>query len=450
MTTSTTAPARLSAEAVIPLETLDPAAPMDDLEWLDEVVGDARVVAIGESAHYNAESYLLRHRLCRYVVERHGFGAYALEPGFTEGWAVDAWVRGASDPDQPGRLMGDGMVSLMLMWTQVRAHLEWMRRHNATATLPVGYYGIDLGGANASLLNGVDAVTAYLAQADPEFEVDPALRETAASFAPPSPFSAPAAFATYGGLPTEARDALTAGLAELAARMGGRRLDYRQRTGVDAYERALQCLHLLITLDTVVRAMGRGDMRTAMFNRDAAMADTVEWILRREDRIVLAAHDAHIQRWPATLPGMPAFTPLGLHLADRLGGSYRAIGTTTGTGQTLDTSPDFYTGTLFTDLGAPEPGSLDGLMHAGHDGPFAVDLHRLSPTDAETVRAATRQRLGTSYSDISPLDAYDALIHLPHVTAAEPDPDALAHSPDEVREAFSQWRKAERSPHGDL
>ncbi|GAA1314001.1 erythromycin esterase family protein [Saccharothrix xinjiangensis] len=437
---TTSIPARLSAEAVIPLGTLDPAAPPDDLGWLDEVVGDARVVAIGESAHYNAESYLLRHRLCRYLVERHGFGAYALEPGFTEGWAVDAWVRGGADADQPGRSMGDGMVSLMLMWTQVRAHLEWMRRHNATAARPVGYYGIDLGGANASPLTGLDAVTAYLARADPDFEVDPGLRETAASFAPPSPFSAPAAFAAYGGLPAGTRDAFTAGLAELAARMNGRRLTYRQRTGTDAHERALRSLHLLTALDTVVRAMARGDVPTAMFTRDAAMADTVEWILRREDRIVLAAHDAHVQRHPAALPGMPAFTPLGMHLADRLGEDYRVVGTTTGTGRTLNTGPDFYAGALFTELGAPEPDSLDGLLHASHDGPFATDLRRLPPADTGAVRAVTRQRLGASYSDVSPLDAYDALVHLPHVTAAEPDEDALARSPEEVREAFTRWR----------
>ncbi|MBV8932074.1 MAG: erythromycin esterase family protein, partial [Kutzneria sp.] len=85
MTTDTAAVARLGREAIRPLRTLDPAAPLDDLAWLDEAVGDARVVAIGESAHYNHESYLLRHRLLRYLVERHGFTAYATESGFTEG-----------------------------------------------------------------------------------------------------------------------------------------------------------------------------------------------------------------------------------------------------------------------------------------------------------------------------------------------------------------------------
>ena len=94
--------------------------------------------------------------------------------------------------------------------------------------------------------------------------------------------------------------------------------------------------------------MARGDQQQMMLNRDAAIADTVEWILRREDRVVLAAHNGHIQRWPGTLPGMPPVTPTGMHLADRLGGDYVVIGTTSGTGQTLNTGADFYTAQAIT------------------------------------------------------------------------------------------------------
>lgn len=429
---------RLTEEAVKPLRTLDPAGPLDDLDWLDDVVGDARVVAIGESAHYNGESYLLRHRLLRFLVERHGFGAYAMENGFTEGWQTDNWVRGGQD--QLGHVMANGVTSLMGLWTQMRAHLEWMRQHNRTAARPVGFYGIDLGGSNVSLLPGLDVVTAYLADADPEFEVDPSVRETAAAFAPASAFSIPAAFAAYGELTSDSQHALTAALAELAARMTGRRLEYVRRTTVEAYERALRAMRLTITLDTVVRAMVRGDQQAVLLNRDAEIADTVEWILRREDRIVLAAHNGHIQRWPVTLPGMPPATPMGMHLADRLGTGYVVVGTTTGTGQTLNTSAEFYTGTLFTDMEPPRCGSLDALMAASCDGPFATDLRRLSAADTTTVRAVSHQRFGTFYSDLSPLDAYDVIVHLPHVTAAEPDHDALVNSPHEVQEVFSHWK----------
>jgi erythromycin esterase len=88
----------LSAAAVHPL-LLEPAGPLDDLAWLDRTIGDARVVAIGESSHYNHEFLALRHRLVRHLVQRHGFTTYAMESGFPEGRRVDSWVRDG-DPDE--------------------------------------------------------------------------------------------------------------------------------------------------------------------------------------------------------------------------------------------------------------------------------------------------------------------------------------------------------------
>ncbi|MET9248926.1 erythromycin esterase family protein [Nonomuraea sp. NPDC003709] len=439
--TAATTPARLSDEAVIPLRTLDPGAALDDLEWLDDAIGDARVVAIGESAHYNREFYELRHRLLRYLTERHGFGAYAMETGFTEGRRTDAWVRGGED--RLGEIMASGLTSLTGLWRQMGAHLEWMRGHNATAEHPVGFYGIDLGGQNASLLPALDAVLAYLAQADPGFHIEPAIRETASAFAATSAFAAPATMAVYDRLPPETKDALTAGLTGLAARMKGRRLEYVRRTTAEEYERALRSMHHALTLESVIRGMTGGDQQSVMYNRDAEIADTVEWILRRQDRIVLAAHNGHVQRGPATLPGMNPVTPMGMHLADRLGKDYLVIGATSGTGHMLNSDfAAFQAGVLFAPMEAPEPGSLDALMHAGHDGPFATDLRRLSPADAEAVRGATVQRAGVGayYSPVSALDAYDIVVHLPHVTGADPDQAALACSPQEVRDVFSHYK----------
>ncbi|MEV4570289.1 erythromycin esterase family protein [Nonomuraea sp. NPDC049419] len=419
---------------MIPLRTLDPRAPLDDLTWVNDAIGDARVIAVGESSHYTREFAQLRHRLVRCLVERHGFTAYAMETGFTESRRADAWVRGAED--RPAEVMAYGLTSLMGLWRETRAHLEWLRRHNATAARPAGFYGIDLGGHNASLLPALDAVLAYLALADPGFRPDPALRETAAGCAATSAFSAPAAMAAYARLAPERKDALTAGLAALASRVGSRRLEHVRRTTAEAYACARRSVHHLLALDQVFRGMTVGDQQSVVDVRDAAIAGTVEWILRREDRIVLAAHNSHVQRGPVVLPGMEPATPLGLHLADRLGAGYLVIGTTSGTGQTLN--PDgaaFLAGDLFAPLEAPEPGSLDAVMHAAHDGPHVIDLRRLPPTDA--VLAARTQRMGTAYVPVNPLTAYDLLVHLPQATAATLDGEAVACSPREVRDAVS-------------
>ncbi|QWF84553.1 erythromycin esterase family protein [Amycolatopsis sp. CA-230715] len=438
MTTDTSAPARLSADAVRPLRTLDPAGPQDDLAWLDEAIGDARVVAIGESAHYNHENYRLRHRLTRYLVERHGFGAYAMESGFVEGWRADDWVRGGDEP--LGEVMANGVTSLMGLWTEMRDHFEWMRAHNRTAERPIGFYGIDLSGSNVSPLPGIDAVIAYLALADPEFAVDPGIRETASTFAVPSAFGLAEAIGAYGNLPPERRNALTAGLAELTVRMEGQRLEYQERTGAEAYGRAFRAVRLAAAIDANARAIARGDQASLLSTRDSAIADTVGWILGREDRTVLAAHNGHVQRWPVQYPGLAPASSMGMHLADRIGEDYLVIGTTNGTGRTLNTGTGFYQGELFTDLEPPRPGTLDALMDASADGPFATDLRRLSPGDTTAVRAASQLHQGNVVGDVSPLDAYDVLVHLPRVTAAEPDATALAHSSQDVQDAFSRGK----------
>ncbi|HEY3607468.1 MAG TPA: erythromycin esterase family protein [Pseudonocardiaceae bacterium] len=436
---------KLSSDVVHPL-VLEPDGPLDDLAWLDEAIGDARVVAIGESAHYNHEFLVLRHRLLRYLVERHGFGAYAMESGFPEGWRADAWVRDGG-PDELGFVLATGMTSLMGPWAEIRDLMAWLRHHNQNTTRKVGFYGIDLPGSVVSTLPGLELVFDYLGEADPEFEADPAIRDTAGALAASSPFSAPAAMAAYGQLEQSTKDKFTGGLAGLVARLAAQRVEYVGRTSLDAYGRAGRALAGAVALDALARAMAGGDRQAMMNMRDAAMADTIEWILGREERIVLAAHNGHLQRRPGALPDMPPMTPLGMHLAERLGRDYVVIGTTADTGQILTTGPEFYAGTLFSPLPQASPDSIDGLMAASHDSPFGVDLRRLSGADTAAVRAAGRQRvLADHYGDVGVLAAFDVLVHVPVLTPAHPDADALAHAPADVQGPFAAYQQSLTAP----
>jgi erythromycin esterase len=89
-------------------DVLDPHAPLDDLEPLRALIGDARVVAISESAHDVQEFELLRHRLLRFFAERCGFAVYALDAYFTEAHAIDAWVQGG--PDSVAKVAAPGVA----------------------------------------------------------------------------------------------------------------------------------------------------------------------------------------------------------------------------------------------------------------------------------------------------------------------------------------------------
>ncbi|MEU6265910.1 hypothetical protein [Saccharopolyspora shandongensis] len=133
--------------------SLDPAAPSDDLEPLRDVIGDARVVGIGESTHHAAEFYRLRHRLLRFLTERCGFTAYVFEAPFTEAHVIDDWVRGG--PGDVATISAAGTALGLGDHPEMHAHLTWIapaqRARRAAAALrrrPAGLHRLAAPGAH--------------------------------------------------------------------------------------------------------------------------------------------------------------------------------------------------------------------------------------------------------------------------------------------------------------
>jgi len=76
-----------------------PADNLDDLEPLRSLVGDARIVSLGEATHGTREFFLMKHRILRFLVERMGFTAFAIEATWPEANRLDRYVRtGDGDP----------------------------------------------------------------------------------------------------------------------------------------------------------------------------------------------------------------------------------------------------------------------------------------------------------------------------------------------------------------
>jgi len=84
----------------VPLDTVDPAAPLGDLGPLRRAIGDAEVVGLGESIHGAAEEETLKHRTLRLLVEDMGFRSVAWEEDWTTGLQIDRYIRtGEGDLD---------------------------------------------------------------------------------------------------------------------------------------------------------------------------------------------------------------------------------------------------------------------------------------------------------------------------------------------------------------
>jgi erythromycin esterase len=92
--------------ALHPLSTASSAS-QADLAPFRQVVGDARVVAVGEGLHGTAEGLSFRNRLFQYLVENLGFRVIAIESGITESRVVHDYVAGA--PGDIGTVMHQGI-----------------------------------------------------------------------------------------------------------------------------------------------------------------------------------------------------------------------------------------------------------------------------------------------------------------------------------------------------
>ncbi|MEV0624110.1 erythromycin esterase family protein [Nonomuraea sp. NPDC050404] len=403
------------------LHTLDPDAPLlDDLDPLRAIVGDARVVAIGEGAHFVREFTLARARLLRYLVERCGFGAVAVEMGAGDADAVNPWLAGEGEDDDLPKV---AVVHTLNLFGEL---LRWLRRYNRGRSRPIQLVGIDLP-QTLTLPSELDPVAEYLGEVDPETgEMVAGLRRTAAEI---TGGSAAASAPKWAALDPAVQDALTAGLARLALRMRALETLYVARSDQRRYDVARRQLEAALHTDYMLRAMNNLLYGTGLPDdtsvRDFYQATCVQWQLERLEpgtRLVVIAHNNHIQKRVVSYEGYPAALPMGYHLARALGRDYRTVGLT----HTADEVPDMIWPAENSPVGfaiesvrldAPPAGSLERVLtDAGLGAEITLtDLRSSDPV----VASLDRIRSQGSVLDGPVRETFDAVLCTPTATTDE-------------------------------
>lgn len=389
-------------DVAAPLHTLDPEAPDEsDLEALRAVVGDARVVCIGESAHFTSEFSLLHDRVLRFLVRELGFSAFVLESGLPEGLAVDEWVRGgAGDLAEIAR---NGITWSLGRCAEMHDQLRWMREHNRTAS-PVRFYGMDVPGWCVNPAPGVAGCLARI----PARAGDSELLATADLGTPekaPAPDATESDSAGSDAAGSDATGTVPDGLQQ--------RIDELvERAESAADPLASRCAHGARS----VLEFRRGGLYPAPGRnlRNEVMAENLRCILEREDRIVVAAHNVHLQR-TAAFDGTAA---IGGLLGAELGEDLVVIGTTRGSGIVPDVDLDAEPSQRFTTPAGritPPPHSLDAVLGTADLPHHLLDLRR---TTADLLAGVTCMAGQDHLLDIDPRRAFDAVIHVRQITPA--------------------------------
>ncbi|MFD5185389.1 erythromycin esterase family protein [Streptomyces sp. NPDC058372] len=121
---------RAAARHAHALRTTDPSGGLDDLRPLGRMVGDAKVVGLGEATHSSHEFFTMKHRVLRHLVEEKGFRAFALETAWSTGLRLDTYVR--TGEGDPRRIMREEFQDTYAWWNtkEYLALVEWIRVWN--------------------------------------------------------------------------------------------------------------------------------------------------------------------------------------------------------------------------------------------------------------------------------------------------------------------------------
>ncbi|MCP4662688.1 MAG: erythromycin esterase [bacterium] len=399
-------------EHAIPLATPEAESGFDDMKPLRELVGDARVVGLGEATHGTREFFQFKHRMLEFLVEEMGFTVFAIEANWPESLAINDYV-------VEGKGNAKDALAGIYFWTwnteEVLELIEWMRRYNADAKheTKIKFYGFDM---QTPVVAAREAV-AYLSRADPAYAqkidalLDPLEQE------PPRE--------SYQALSDAARRALVEGIDEVLERLDAERPAFVERSSEREWIVGRQ---QVVILQQVIKMYSGSE---GFGYRDQAMAANLRWILDTEPpgtRVVAWAHNGHLSR-------QGSFgEPMGLHLTKALGDDYVVLGFAFNQGsfQAIDwTQGRGRPGGLHEHTVGPAPAENLGAAFARTGLPiFVLDLRRRpaegkvagwfeAPHPMRAIGAVFTNEQNMSQPIVLP-EHFDAVLFVDRTTRARP------------------------------
>jgi erythromycin esterase-like protein len=112
-----------------------------DMRPLKKIVGNARIVSLGEATHGTREFFQLKHRMLEFLASEMGFTIFSIEANMPEAYRLNDFVlKGQGDPAK--------LIKGMYFWTwdtqEVLDMVLWMREFNKSGKGRVQFTGFDM------------------------------------------------------------------------------------------------------------------------------------------------------------------------------------------------------------------------------------------------------------------------------------------------------------------
>ena len=155
-TRTTTALAELLHKAARPL-----TGAREDFDPILDLVGDARIVFLGEASHGTHEFYRARAEITKRLIQERGFVAVAAEADWPDAYRVNRYVRGVGSDGDASQALSGFLRFPQWMWrnADILDFVTWLRAFNDAAlgsARKVGFYGLDLYSLHASMATVLD------------------------------------------------------------------------------------------------------------------------------------------------------------------------------------------------------------------------------------------------------------------------------------------------------
>jgi len=141
-----------------PIASVDPAKFEDELAFMDAVIGNKKLVLLGEGTHGTKEIFQIKDKIARYLIQNKRFSKLGIEYDLIKGYRVNEYIHEQNDD-----LYGALNEQRGWVWNteEIADMIKWLRSTNAKG-IPVDYYGIDM----FKLLASAQEACGFLAKND--------------------------------------------------------------------------------------------------------------------------------------------------------------------------------------------------------------------------------------------------------------------------------------------
>ena len=400
----------------------------NDYDVLLDLIGDSRIVLLGEASHGTHEFYFERAATTKRLIAEKGFTLLAIEADWPDASRAHRYVRGTSADANANEALSGFRRFPAWMWrnTVVVEFVEWLRGFNKDVDpkrAPAGFYGMDLYSLHAS----IHAVLSYLQKVDPD-----AAKRARARYSCFDHFSREPqeyGYAATAGATESCEDAVVEQLAELQRKAG----EFLSRDGEMAAEElffAEQNARLVKNAEQYYRSMFRG--RASSWNlRDRHMVETIEALVAhlngsRQPKAIIWAHNSHLGDARATEMSQHGELNVGQLIREHYGGEAVLIGFSTHH-RTVTAASDWGAAAQRKNVRPALEDSYEELFHQTGLPRFWIDLRnagdkiggtRLERAIGVIYRPET-ERLSHYFHARLPKQ-FDAIIHIDETRAVEP------------------------------